>query len=156
MSDLFASLGAYGGAALSSFAFGLIPFNPDLPLFAISATLLDSPSQLPLLVTIATVAHVIAKVITYYLGIQLLRLPRGRFKRVIEKAQARLDDPTSRWARWPKVIVFVSSVVGLPPLYVIGFVASAMRVRIVPFIVLVTIGRVIHFGVVAGLPWIAW
>lgn len=148
----FASLGMYGGAGLASFVFGLVPFNPDIPLFAISEALVESPSQLPLLVIIATVAHVAAKVITYYLGIGLMRIPRGRWKGIIEKAQARLD----RWGRWPKVIVFVSSVVGLPPLYLVGFVGNAMRVRIVPFIVLVTLGRLVHFGVVMALPWVTY
>jgi membrane protein YqaA with SNARE-associated domain len=148
----FASLGMYGGAGLASFAFGIVPFNPDIPLVAISETLVDSPVQLPLLVVIATLAHVAAKVITYYMGIGLLKLPRGRWKAVIEKAQARLD----RWGKWPKVIVFVASAVGLPPLYLVGFVAHAMRVRIVPFIVLVTLGRLIHFGVVMALPWVTY
>ncbi len=148
----FASFGIYGGAALASFVFGIVPFNPDIPLFAISLKLVESPAQLPLLVAIATVAHVLAKVITYYMGIGLMKLPRGRFATVITKAQARLD----RWGTWPKVIVFVSATVGLPPLYLVGFIASAMRVRIGTFILLVTVGRAIHFTVIAALPWIAW
>jgi membrane protein YqaA with SNARE-associated domain len=148
----FASFGLYGSTALASFVFGIVPFNPDIPLFAISEKLVDTPAQLPLLIAIATVAHVISKVITYYVGIGLLKVPRGRLKAVIEKAQARLD----RWGRWPKVIVLLAAVIGIPPLYLVGFVASAMRVRIGWFIVLVTIGRVIHFGVVMALPWVTY
>ncbi|MCX5741526.1 MAG: hypothetical protein NT062_03400, partial [Proteobacteria bacterium] len=136
MDDL-ASFGIYGGAALSSFVFGIVPFNPDIVLFGISAKLVDSIAQLPLLVVVATVAHVFAKVITYYMGIGLLAYPqrKPKWKRLIDRAQTKLD----KWNRWPHFTVGLAAVVGLPPLFVIGFIAHALRVRIFPFIAIVTL-----------------
>jgi membrane protein YqaA with SNARE-associated domain len=148
-----ASFGAYGGAALSSLLFGFIPGNPDIPLFAISATLVDDPwVQLPIIVAISAVLHTLAKVATYYMGVGILALPhrRPRWRPMIERAQRQLD----RWNRHPYWILAAAAVIGLPPLYLVGFIASALRVRIVPFILIVLLGRLVHFGVVAALPWI--
>ncbi|MBA3542378.1 MAG: VTT domain-containing protein [Deltaproteobacteria bacterium] len=150
--DLLSSFGLYGGAGISAFLFGLIPFNQDVVLFGMSATLVDSPSQLPLIVIIATIAHTIAKVITYYIGRGLLELPRGRFKSVIERARGKLD----QWNKRPYWVMGLAALVGLPPLYIVGFIASALRIRIVPFILICFVGRLIHFGIVVAIPWITY
>ena len=151
MEDL-ASYGVYGGSAIASFVFGIVPFNADVVLFGISASLVESPAQLPLMTLIAAAAHTLAKIVTYYMGIGMLALParRPRLKRLMDRGQARLD----KWNRLPKTTIFASAVIGLPPLILVGFIASAMRVKIVPFMVLVFVGRILHFGAVVVIPWI--
>lgn len=151
MEDL-ASYGVYGGSAIASFVFGIIPFNADVVLFGISASLVESPAQLPLMTLIAALAHTLSKIVTYYMGIGMLALParRPRLKKLMDRGQASLD----RWNRLPKTTLFASAAIGLPPLILVGFIASAMRVRIVPFVVIVFAGRILHFGVVVLIPWI--
>ena len=147
------SYGIYGGSAVASFVFGIVPFNADVILFGISAKLVDDPlRQLPVVVLIAAFTHTIAKVITYYMGVGMLALPqrRPRWKKYIDKAQARLD----KWNRYPKTTLWLATLIGLPPLALVGFIGSALRIRIVPFALIVFFGRLVHFGVVVAIPWI--
>ena len=43
-------------------------------------------------------------------------------------------------------VVGFSSVVGLPPLYAVSLLAGALRLPLFPFMIVVTIGRVVRFG----------
>lgn len=51
--------------------------------------------------------------------------------------------------------VFVSAVIGLPPLFVVAVVAGASRQNVVSFAVMVFLGRLIRFAAVTG-PIVAW
>src|SRR5262245_64526381 len=98
----------------------------SIELFLVGATALGADVHtLPILIAIAAVGHQIAKTITYYAGAGVFELPRGRMREKIEAAKARID----RWNRRPRLILFLAAATGLPPLWVIGFVAQPLMKR---------------------------
>jgi membrane protein YqaA with SNARE-associated domain len=49
-------------------------------------------------------------------------------------------------------VVFVSSLVGFPPFYLVSVAAGALEMAFGPFLALGSVGRLLHFGVIAWLP----
>src|SRR5207253_11314997 len=93
--------------------------------------------------------HQIAKTLTYYAGVGALELPRGRIKERIESARARVD----RWNKRPRPVMFLAATVGLPPVYLLGFIAwPLMRMRFWTFTAICFVGRIGRYAVMAGVP----
>src|SRR5262245_56631860 len=100
----------------------MFPFI-SIEVFLIGATALGAePRVLPVLIAIAAVGHQIAKTITYYAGAGLFHLPRGRMRERIEAAKTRID----RWNRRPRLIMSAAAATGLPPLWVLGYIAQPL------------------------------
>jgi len=94
------------------------------------------------------VGHQIAKTLTYYAGTGAFELPRGKTRERIEAAKARVD----RWNKRPRLIMFVAAVVGLPPLYVLGFIAHPlMKMGFTTFTAISMIGRILRYGTVVAV-----
>jgi membrane protein YqaA with SNARE-associated domain len=146
--SLLASLGLYGATFAVGFIAGLFPFI-SIEVFLIGATALGAePRVLPVLIAIAAVGHQIAKTITYYAGAGLFQLPRGRMRERIDAAKARID----RWNRRPRLILFVAAVTGLPPLWLLGYIAQPlMKMDIATFTAISFIGRVLRYCVLVAV-----
>ena len=146
--SLLASLGLYGATFAVGFIAGLFPFI-SIEVFLIGATALGAePRALPVLIAIAAVGHQIAKTITYYAGAGLFQLPRGRMRERIDAAKARID----RWNRRPRLIMFVAAVTGLPPLWLLGYIAQPlMKMDIATFTAISFIGRVLRYCVLVAV-----
>lgn len=149
---LLGSLGLYGATLIVCFASGLIPLlNAELYLVGVTTLAVHAPSQLPGLVVCAAVGQMTAKCLLYGAGMGMLELPRGRWKEKIERARARL----STWRKRPYLVYAVSSTVGLPPFYLVSLAAGALKIRFRPFCAIGLAGRIVRFGVVVAIPWIA-
>ena len=87
------------------------------------------------------------------MGAGVFELPRGKLQMRIDAFKRRVE----RWNRRPKLLLFVSSATGIPPLYLVGFIAQPLRklshtvftavtlpVRVVRLTTLVVVTRVIH------------
>jgi membrane protein YqaA with SNARE-associated domain len=148
--SLLTSLGLYGAVLVIGFIAGMFPLvSIEATLFAISWKL-DSPGSLPALVVLAAVGHQIAKTICYFAGVGALE--RGPLKARVERLRTRIE----RWNRRPHLIFGLAATVGLPPLYVVAFIAEPMmKIRFVPFTVMCLIGRIGRYGVLAAVPWLA-
>lgn len=140
--SLQASLGLYGATLAVSFIAGMFP------LFSIEAFLAGcavwgvETGTLPVLIAIAAVGHQVAKTLTYYAGAGAFELPRGKTRERIEAAKARID----RWNRQPRLWMFVGATTGLPPLYVLGFIARPlMHMTIATFTVITLTGRILRY-----------
>ena len=146
--SLLASLGLYGATFAVAFIAGMFPFI-SIELFLIGATALGAePGLLPVLIAIAAVGHQIAKTITYYAGAGLFHLPRGRMRERIDAAKARID----RWNRRPRLILFIAAATGLPPLWVLGYIAQPlMKMDIVTFTTISFVGRVLRYCVLVAV-----
>ena len=146
--SLLASLGLYGATFAVAFIAGLFPFI-SIEVFLIGATALGAePRVLPVLIAIAAVGHQIAKTITYYAGAGLFQLPRGRMRERIDAAKARID----RWNRRPRLILFVAAVTGLPPLWLLGYIAQPlMKMDIATFTAISFVGRVLRYCVLVAV-----
>jgi membrane protein YqaA with SNARE-associated domain len=146
--SLLASLGLYGATFAVAFIAGMFPFI-SIEVFLIGATALGAePKVLPVLIAIAAVGHQIAKTITYYAGAGLFHLPRGRMRERIEAAKTRID----RWNRRPRLILFVAAATGLPPLWVLGYIAQPlMKMDFATFTGISFVGRVLRYCVLVAV-----
>jgi membrane protein YqaA with SNARE-associated domain len=145
-------LGIYGGSFVVSIIAGLIPVvNTEVFLVGLVRFGVDRPEQLPGIVIASAVGQMVAKIGLYYAGQGLLELPRGRHRAKIEAVRRKIE----QWKTKPYLVFAISSVVGLPPLYLTVLAAGAMKIRFVPFLVIGLAGRLIRFAVIVGLAWAA-
>lgn len=139
---LLATLGLYGATFVIAFIAGMFPpFSIELFLLGATAWGLELP-VLVALIAIAAVGHQLAKTVTYYAGAGAFELPRGKVRERIEAARARID----RWNRRPRLVMFAAAATGLPPLYVLGFIARPlMRMSIATFTTISLTGRILRY-----------
>ena len=151
--SILSALGIYGGVFLVSLVAGLFPIaSIELVLIGIAAWKHPSWQLLTLLVLIASVGHQIAKTITYFAGEGALKLPKGRTKALIDKAQKHID----RWNKRPWLIMCLSATVGLPPLVVVALVAGPMmHIKYLPFTIICFVGRFGRFMVMTFIAYAA-
>ena len=146
--DLLARFGIYGGSLAVAFIAGMFPLaSIELFLISISAALHLSLSQILLCCLLAALSHQVAKTITYYAGVGAL--DRGRIGKKIEAARPRIE----KWNKAPLLMLTLGAVFGIPPLYVLGFIAEPlMRIKLIPFTFIVFFGRLLRFVFLAGIP----
>ncbi len=80
-------------------------------------------------------------------------------------ARHRADEPDRRVERWRRrleasprgalALVFVSSVVGVPPFYLVTMLAGACRLGFAGFVGAGTAGRLVRFAALVALPRLA-
>ncbi len=146
--DLLASLGMYGASAVVAFIAGLFPlFSIELFLIGLSALVQPTFAEVVLCSLLAAIGHQVAKTITYYAGAGALE--HGKLKARVEKLRHKIE----KWKSAPKLILVLSGALGIPPLWVIGFIAHPLLgIRIVPFTLIIFVTRVGRFIVLAGAP----
>lgn len=139
--SLRATLGLYGATLVIGFVAGMFPLV-SIELFLVGCTRWGiAPPVLAVLIALGALGHQIAKSVTYYMGAGALELPKGKIRGRIEAAKARLagggmppDGSAAGWRRglierWnkrPKLILFVGAAVGIPPLFLLGFIAQPL------------------------------
>jgi membrane protein YqaA with SNARE-associated domain len=139
---------------LTSFAIcgagALIPFlNTEVYLIGASAM---APRALwvPLVVS-GTVGAMAGKVLLYYAGRGVVKLPRGRVQRGLATMQARMEEKPLAG----KLLYAASAVVGVPPFYVTTVAAGAVGMNFAFFLTVGFFGRLIRFALVVALPQLA-
>ncbi|MDB4953971.1 MAG: hypothetical protein JWO36_1540 [Myxococcales bacterium] len=147
--SFIAALGLYGGTFVIAFVAGMFPII-SIEVFLVGLAVYDvAPITLAVLIPIAAVGHQIAKTICYYAGAGALELPRGRVKVQIEKARERID----RWNKQPNIIMALGASFGLPPMYLLAFIARPlMRMSFVRFTMICFIGRILRYATLAAIP----
>ena len=136
-------LGTFGVCVVGA----VVPFvNTEIYLLSVSA--LSPRAFVAPLVVAATVGQMTGKVAMFYAGRGVLRIRGERLRGGLAALRARLEArPTAA-----KLVLFGSATVGVPPLYLMTVACGAVGMGIVPFVVIGTVGRLIHFTVVALLP----
>jgi membrane protein YqaA with SNARE-associated domain len=139
---------------LTSFAIcgagALIPFlNTEVYLIGASAM---APRALwvPLVVS-GTIGAMAGKVLLYYAGRGVVKLPGGRVQRGLARMQARMEEKPLVG----KLLYAASAVVGVPPFYVTTVAAGAVGMNFMFFLVVGFFGRLIRFALVVALPQMA-
>ncbi len=125
----------------------LIPLvNTELYLISVSAL---SPREFVVpLVIAATAGQMTGKIGMFFAG-------RGILKLRNEKVQSRVLAIRERLAERPwlaRATLFSSATLGLPPLYVMAIACGTIGMGLLWFILIGSVGRLIHFFVVALLP----
>jgi membrane protein YqaA with SNARE-associated domain len=145
---LLSALGIYGASILVAFIAGLFPpFSIELFLIGLSALISPTFGEVVVCSILAAVGHQGAKTITYYAGVGALE--HGKLKAKVDKIRPKID----KWNKAPKFVLFLAGAFGLPPLWIVGFIAHPlMGIGIVPFTLIVFATRVCRFIVLAGAP----
>ena len=150
--SLLETFGLFGGACVIGFIAGMFPIiSVELFLVGIATWAKPSPTAVVVLVLLAAIGHQVAKSLCYYAGEGMLALPKGKMKGRIERARARID----RWNKRPKLIMFFACTVGLPPLYLMAFIAGPlMHMRFWQFTAICFFGRIGRFATLMIVPLI--
>lgn len=148
--SLLQTFGLFGGAFVIAFIAGMFPIvSIELFLVGVSTLAHPSPAAIALLVMLAAIGHQIAKTFCYYAGEGMLAMPKGKMKVRVERARVRID----RWNKRPKLIMLFASTVGLPPLYLMCFIAGPlMKMRFWQFTAICFFGRIGRFAVMMIVP----
>jgi membrane protein YqaA with SNARE-associated domain len=120
-------------------------------IYLISAVALSPDAYVAPLVVAAALGQMVGKVVMYYAGRGVLRLPSERIRTRMVALQARMEARPRAGA----AVLLASATVGVPPLYVVAIACGAVRMNVVAFFVIGTVGRLVHFAAVAALPQLA-
>ena len=101
-----------------------------------------------LLAALMTIGQMAATALKYGAGRGLIKLPMGKMEAKLAKAQARLD----KWKDKPIAIIFLSSLVGFPPFYIVSFLAGMFKMSFRAIMLVGTVGRFLRFATVALIP----
>ena len=146
--SLLATFGIYGGAFAISFLGGLFPIVSVevfiVGLLALGHVTLGEAAALALL---GAAGHQVAKTITYFAATGALE--RGKLAAKVERLRTRIE----RWNKQPVLVLLASATVGIPPIYVIGFIAHPlMRIRFWTFTAVCLAGRFARLIVIGAAP----
>jgi membrane protein YqaA with SNARE-associated domain len=147
-SSILGSLGIYGASLVIALVAGLFPIA-SIELFLVGLSALEHPTigQLAICCVLGAVGHQIAKTITYYAGEGALE--NKKLKPRVDAIRHKIE----KWDRYPHAVLFLGATVGLPPMYLLGFIAHPlMEIRFLPFTVLTFIGRLGRYIVLAVIP----
>jgi len=145
--ELVTIAGIYAGTFLFCALSGIVPLmNSELFILYLGAT--ANHSQFPALIVLAALGQMSAKVLLYYAGRGVLKLPPGRGQARVEALRARLS--TSGQAAGG--VTFVSALTGLPSFYAISVIAGTLGWPFSRFLAWGTVGRILRFSVLLFLP----
>jgi membrane protein YqaA with SNARE-associated domain len=139
----------YGGLFLSAFTSAtLLPGSSEAVLAALVAS---GNHDVALLVLVATLGNVAGSLVNWLLGLAIERYRHARWFPVSDRDYQRACHWFCRFGLWALLFSWLP-VIGDP----ITLVAGAMRVRFIPFILLVTLGKAARYSMVAGgVGWLA-
>lgn len=145
---LLSTFGLYGGALVIAFIAGLFPLvSIELFLVGVMTWAMPGPGGFVLLVVLAAIGHQVAKTLTFFAGAGALE--NKRVKPQIEKVRAKIE----KWNKHPKVVMGLAGTVGLPPLWVLGFIARPlMKMTFWTFTLIVFFGRVGRYAFLMLIP----
>src|SRR5262245_50439856 len=92
------------------------------------------------------------KSVTYWLSRSAAVSGTSRLQRSVERWGARVQHRPC----YAMSLMFLSAVFGIPPFYVVAVAAGALRFAFGPFLAVGTVGRLLHFGIVAFVPQLLW
>ena len=92
--------------------------------------------------------QMVAKTIIFYAGRGTFKINMGKLGGKIEAVQKKFED----WENKADVLMLISASVGMPPFYVVSFVAGALKLHYIRFLIAGIIGRSIRFAVIVYFP----
>jgi membrane protein YqaA with SNARE-associated domain len=107
-----------------------------------------SPIQLGVLVALVTLGQMTGKSIMYWISRNATR-PRAPH---LQNAINRWRDRLQRHPRSALGVMLISSTIGLPPFYLVAMAAGALNVAFGRFLAVGTVGRLVHFALLAFVP----
>ena len=136
----------YVATFLIALASGLIPFVINIEVYLIAvAALARAPA--PAIVGLTVAGQMLAKFLLFQTGKGALKMRFIRWERR-DRAAATFQ----KYRRHSLAVVAFSSITGFPPFYGISLLAGAVRLSVVSFMIVGTLGRIIRFSLVYLAP----
>jgi membrane protein YqaA with SNARE-associated domain len=140
---LAADLSAYGGLFISALlAATILPVSSELVLAGLLAT---RTGEVPLLLAVATIGNTLGSVINWLIGRGIEKFRDRKWFPVSAEHYARAEAQFKRFGLWSLLFAWLP-VVGDP----LTIVAGALRTPIVPFVILVGIGKAARYAAIAA------
>jgi membrane protein YqaA with SNARE-associated domain len=133
---------------LTTFAVCVVGAIVNTEIYLLSVSAVSPANFVGPLVVAATAGQMAGKIGMYLAG-------RGILKLKNEKVRARVTALRDSLGHRPwvaKGTLLSSAIVGLPPLYIMSIVCGTIGMGLGSFVIIGSIGRLIHFAVVALLP----
>lgn len=144
---LTGKVGIYLASFVVGFVSGLVPFvNSEIYLVAVSSVA-ARPALMPIALLVAA-GQMVAKTILFYAGQGVFKINMGKYQSKVEAVQ----DKFVRWKNKTDALIFMSAALGLPPFYVVSFVAGALKLNVIKFVVVGLVGRGIRFAALVYFP----
>jgi membrane protein YqaA with SNARE-associated domain len=141
-----------------SFASALIPLI-NLEVYLVGLGAVAGNNRVWLLATVAGIGQMLGKLVWYYLGANSLRWGWVRRKVEKPKAQAKLELWRRRTHERPLIgaaLLFASASTGFPPFAIVAVLAGQLRMNVVLFLVVGTVGRTLRFAAfLGGAGWLS-
>jgi membrane protein YqaA with SNARE-associated domain len=104
------------------------------------------------LVLAASLGQMAGKVAMYYAGRGALRIRWQRLQRMVAAVEERYRRGPADKQSVGGLVIFASSAVGIPPLYVVSIAAGMFRVPLPLFFFVGLAGRIVRFGLIVLVP----
>lgn len=136
--------------------FGVCAVGAIIPLvntelYVISVSALSPAEFVAPLVTAATAGQMTGKIAMFMTGRGIGRLRSEKIRMRVNALRSRLD----RRPWLARATLFSSATLGLPPLYVMSVACGTLGMGLASFLLIGSLGRLIHFALVAMLPQFA-
>ena len=129
----------------------LVPWmNGEVILLSL-AVLARSPADLVNLVLLTSAGQMVGKCALYWIGRGALPLRSAWVRSTVAAWRGRFEQSPSKHL----ALVFLSSLLSIPPFYIITVLAGAFRVRFGSFFAVGACGRLIRFGLLVFIPRLA-
>lgn len=141
-------LSLYGGTIVVCAISAVVPLvHTELYLVGLAAVV--DPHHLPGLAVVAAIGQMAGKVLVYYAGKGVLRLPfkKDRMEQWQEKLRTHKAGVDG--------VLFLSAFLGLPPHYAVSVSAGALGWSLTRFLIVGFVGRTLRFVVVMAIPAVA-
>ena len=144
---MFSGYGVCASTFVLCFLGGIVPvISTEVVLLGVSSVV--TPSLLLPMALVATLGQMLAKALCYYSGQGLLRFSPARCEQGLQQLEVRL----ARWEKSTDLLIFVSALSGVPPFYLLPFVAGSLRLHFGRFFLSGFVGRFLRFGCVLAGP----
>jgi membrane protein YqaA with SNARE-associated domain len=145
--SLIARFGLLTGSFLVAVISALFP-PVNVEIFLIGVAAVARPAALPGVVVAAALGQMVGKIGFYFAGRGFVKLPLGRYQAKFDEWSVRLG----RSQRGVDLVMFSSSLWGVPPFLVVPYLAGVFRLGFSRFLVLGLVGRLLRFSAVVALP----
>lgn len=137
----------YGTTLLAALASGVVPVSPMEPLLA-GFALLVPPASRPVIVILATLAQMASKAIVYFGSSKAGEAIPEKRRQQVERLRAKLEG--RKWMQ--RGAVLLSSSTGVPPFYAVTLTWGALRLPLLDYLVMGSLGRATRFAAVVAIP----
>lgn len=148
--DLSSPAVAVGSSAALGFLVGLAPVGLA-EVLAVAIGTVGPPRLALAMLLVFTAAHVLAKVLWYWVGWFADRAPYSRTQEAIAKARALI----ARYPAYGVTALGASALLSVPPFHLAAIASGIARLPFGRFVAVCLAGRLVRFGVLAGASGLA-